>query len=225
LTGPGAHDGQPTGEEQDMRVKFAATAFAAIMLCAGLARAEDPKAFKLTIDGVAVDIDPGEDVEVTLPGGKTGKVRLEHNDFATFSDGTFSFVHPSSNSVTKTDLGDGIAQYLMASALGTLVVVQKYDNMNPVSLNQLMLQEMTKETVQAGGVVTQEPTTRKLADGKELTGIKATVKTRTDKADFEIVGYGLADQGLLFITRIGDQDNATEQPLIDKVWDSLKVKL
>ncbi len=208
-----------------MRVKFAATAFAAIMLCAGLARAEDPKAFKLTIDGVAVDIDPGEDVEVTLPGGKTGKVRLEHNDFATFSGGTFSFVHPSSNSVTKTDLGDGIAQYLMASALGTLVVVQKYDNMNPVSLNQLMLQEMTKETVQAGGVVTQEPTTRKLADGKELTGIKATVKTRTDKADFEIVGYGLADQGLLFITRIGDQDNATEQPLIDKFWDSLKVKL
>jgi hypothetical protein len=127
--------------------------------------------------------------------------------------------------VAKTDLGGGITQYMMASALATLVVVQKYDNMNPVSLNQLMLQEMTKETVQAGGVVTQEPTTRKLADGKELTGIKATVKTRTDRADFEIVGYGTSDQGVLFITRIGDQDNATEQPLIDKFWETLKIKL
>ncbi|MGX8012639.1 hypothetical protein ACVDG8_028545 [Mesorhizobium sp. ORM8.1] len=206
-------------------MKFAAGAFAAIMLCAGFARAEDPKAFKLTIDGVTVDIDPGEDVDMTLPGGKTSKVRIDHNDFATFSGGTFSFVHPSSNSVAKTDLGDGITQYMMASALATLVVVQKYDNMNPVSLNQLMLQEMTKETVQAGGTVTQEPTSRKLADGKELTGIKATVKTRTDRADFEIVGYGLADQGVLFITRIGDQDNATEQPLIDKFWETLKIKL
>ena len=202
-----------------------AAALTLIALCAGPAGAEDLKAFKLTIDGVTVDIDPGEEVDVTLPGGKTSKVRIDHNDFATFSGGTFSFVHPSGNSVTKTDLGDGIAQYLMASALGTLVVVQKYDKMNPVSLNQLMLQEMTKETVQAGGQLTQQPTTRKLADGKELNGLKATVKTRTDSADFEIVGFGTADQGLLFITRIGDQDNATEQPLIDKFWETLKIKL
>lgn len=97
--------------------------------------------------------------------------------------------------------------------------------MIPVSLDQLMLQEMTKESVQAGATLIQEPTTRKLADGKQLTGIKATVKTRTDKADFEIVGFGLADQGLLFITRIGDQDTATEQPMIDKFWQTQKVKL
>ncbi|MDX8468637.1 hypothetical protein RFM26_23305 [Mesorhizobium sp. VK23B] len=206
-------------------MRFAAAALTTAMLCFGLARAEDLKAFKLTIDGAAVDIDPGEDTSVTLPGGKTAKVRLERNDFATFSGGTFSFVHPSGISVTKTDLGDSITQYLAASALGTIVVVQEYGKMNPVSLNQLMLQEMTKESVQAGATLKQEPTTRKLADGRQLTGIKATVKTRTDKADFEIVGFGLADQGLLFITRIGDQDTATEQPMIDKFWETLKVKL
>ena len=206
-------------------MRLAAAAFAMMILGAGSARAEDLKAFKLTIDGVAIEIDPGEDANVTLPGGKTAKVRLDRNDFATFSGGTFSFVHPSSISVTKTDLGDSITQYLAASALGTIVVVQEYGKMNPVSLDQLMLQEMTKESVQAGGTLTQEPTTRKLPDGKQLTGIKATVKTRTDKADFEIVGFGLADQGLLFITRIGDQDAATEQPMIDKFWETLKVKL
>ena len=205
-------------------MKFAATAFTAIMLSAGLARAEDPKAFKLTIDGVSVDIDPGEDVDVALPGGKTAKVRLEHNDFATFSGGTFSFVHPSNYSVTKTDLSDSTAQYLMTTALGTLVVIQEFRKMNPVSLDQLMLQEMTRETVQAGGQLTQEPTTRKLADGKELTGLKATVKTRTDKADFEIVGFGTTDQGVLITTRIGDQDKGAEQPLIDKFWETLKIR-
>jgi hypothetical protein len=208
-----------------MRTRLAAATLAVIVSCAGLARADDLKAFKLTIDGVVVDIDPGEDVDVTLPSGKTSKVRIDRNDFATFSGATFSFVHPSNISITKSDLSDSITQYLMASALGTIVLVQEYDQMNPVSLNQLMLQEMTRESVQAGGTLTQEPTTRKLADGKELTGVKATVKTRTDSADFEIVGFGLADQGLLFITRIGDQDVATEKPLIDKFWENLKVKL
>lgn len=208
-----------------MPTRLAAAALAVIVSCAGLARADDLKAFKLTIDGVVVDIDPGEDVDVTLPGGKTSKVRIDRNDFATFSGTTFSFVHPSNISITKSDLSDSITQYLMASALGTIVLVQEYDQMNPVSLNQLMLQEMTRESVEAGGTLTQEPTTRKLADGRELTGVKATVKTRTDSADFEIVGFGLADQGLLFITRIGDQDVATEKPLIDKFWENLKVKL
>jgi len=94
-----------------------------------------------------------------------------------------------------------------------------------VSLNQLMLQEMTRESVQAGAELTQQPTTRKLADGKELTGIRAEVKTRTETAYFEIVGYGLADQGLLFVTRVGSGDVATEQPLIDKFWESLKLKM
>ena len=201
-----------------------AAALTLIALCAGPAGAEDLKAFKLTIDGVAVDIDPGESANVTLPGGKKSKVTLERNDFATFSGGSFSFVHPSTISVTKTDLGEDITQYLMASALGTIVVVQEYGKMNPVSLNQLMLQEMTKESVQAGAALTQEPTTRKLADGRELTGIRAQVKTRTDTADFEIVGFGRADQGLLFITRVAGEDAAAEKPLIDKFWQSLKLK-
>ena len=134
-----------------------AAALTLIALCAGPTAAEDLKAFKLTIDGVTVDIDPGESADVTLPGGKQSKVTLERNDFATFSGGSFSFVHPSGISVTKTDLGENITQYLMASALGTIVVVQEYGKMNPVSLNQLMLQEMTKESVQAGAELTQQP--------------------------------------------------------------------
>ncbi|RVD53072.1 hypothetical protein EN784_17450 [bacterium M00.F.Ca.ET.141.01.1.1] len=202
-----------------------AAALTLIALCAGSAGAEDLKAFKVTIDGKAVDIDAGESTHVTLPDGRQVEVKLDKNDFATFSGGSFSFNHPSGISVTKSDLGENITQYLMASALGTIVVVQEYGEMNPVSLNQLMLQEMTKESVQAGAELTQQPTTRKLADGKELTGITAEVKTRTDTAYFEIVGYGRADQGLLFITRVAGEDAATEKPLIDKFWQSLKLKM
>ncbi|RVB97483.1 hypothetical protein ENZ74_33260, partial [Mesorhizobium sp. M7A.F.Ca.CA.002.15.2.1] len=71
-----------------------AAALTLIALCAGPAGGEDLKAFKLTIDGVTVDIDPGESADVTLPGGKQSKVTLARNDFATFSGSDFSFVHP-----------------------------------------------------------------------------------------------------------------------------------
>ncbi|CAN7573301.1 hypothetical protein [Mesorhizobium sp. LjNodule214] len=49
-----------------MRTRLAAAALAVTVFCAVLARADDLKAFKLTIDGVVVDIDPGEDMDVDL---------------------------------------------------------------------------------------------------------------------------------------------------------------
>jgi len=208
-----------------MRTRSAAMALAVVALCCGPAGSEDLKAFKLTIDGVAVDIDAGESVDVTLPDGKKARATLQRNDFATFSGDHFSFVHPSDVQVTKTDLDEHTSQYLMASALGTIVILQEYSAMNPVALNQLMLQEMTKESVQAGATLTQEPTTRKLADGRELTGIRATVKTRTESADYEVLSFGASDQGVIMVTRLGEENAKTEGPLIDKFWQSLQIKL
>jgi len=74
-----------------MRIVSAA-ALTLIALCAGPAGAEDLKAFKLTIDGVTVDIDPGESANVTLTGGKKSKVTLE----ATTSPPFPAAVSPSS---------------------------------------------------------------------------------------------------------------------------------
>jgi hypothetical protein len=198
---------------------------AALVAIPGWGLAQDQKTYKLTIGDVVVDIDPGESLDVTMPDGKQTTVKLELNDFASFSGSMFSFVHPAGVSVTKTQLDTTINQYLMASALGTLVIVQEYGSINPVSLNQLMLQELTRESIQAGAEMTQQPAKRKLADGRELTGLRATVKTRTDATDFEIMSFGSVDQGLVLVTRI-DQENApAEGAILDKFWESLKIKL
>jgi hypothetical protein len=125
--------------------------------------------------------------------------------------------------VTRTKLSDGIVQHLLATAVGTVVVVQDYAALNPVSLDQLMLQEMTKESVQAGGRLTQQKASRTLADGKELTGIRATVKTRTESVDYEILGYGKVDQGVMVITRIDRENTATDQAVLDRFWSSLEL--
>lgn len=186
---------------------------------------EDLKAYKLTVDGISVDIDPGEDATLTLPNGKQARVRLERKAFATFRGSSFSFVHPSEVTVTKTRLSKAIDQHLMASAVGSMVIVQEYSDMNPVILNQLMLQEITNESVRAGGKLTQKAGSRKLAGGKILTGLTATVKTGTDRVTYEVMSYGTADRGVMVITSLDDDNAKTDRPIIDKFWQSLKLHM
>lgn len=188
---------------------------------ASLAQAEALKGYRLTVDGVAADIDVGGEAELTLPDGRKVTARLERNEFVTYAGERFSFVHPSAMAVTKTQLTEGIVQHLLASAVGTVAIVQDYEAIDPVSLDQLMLQEMTKESVQAGAALTQEKASRKLADGKELTGLKATVKTRTETVDYEVLGYGRIDQGVMVITRVDRENVAVDQPMLDRFWESL----
>src|SRR5690349_10413959 len=88
-----------------------------------IAPADSPKTYKLTIGDVTIDIDPGETLDVTMPDGKQTKVTLALNEFATYSGEMFSFVHPTNVAVTKTELDPHIHQYLMASALGTLIII------------------------------------------------------------------------------------------------------
>lgn len=206
-----------------MRAKSIPAVLLAMACCIPPAGADAPKGYRLTVDGVATDIDVGGSAEITLPDGRKVKASLERNEFATYKGERFSFVHPSAMAVTRTKLSDGIVQHLLATAVGTVVVVQDYAALNPVSLDQLMLQEMTKESVQAGGRLTQQKASRTLADGKELTGIRATVKTRTESVDYEILGYGKVDQGVMVITRIDRENTATDQAVLDRFWSSLEL--
>lgn len=198
-------------------------AVAAAMLCTELAAA-DLKAYKLTVGDQTVEINPGETVELTLPGGGKTQATLTRNEFATYAGGLFSFVHPTGLTVARSDLDKDITQFLVASALGTLVIVQEYRSINPTSLYELMLQELTKESVQAGGTLTRESAERTLADGRKLSGIKAIVAGKSDTSDYEIFGFGTPDQGVLAVTRIDRENAATEGQVLDKFWQSLQLK-
>lgn len=206
-----------------MRIGLAALTVIVALLPIAANSAEQQKTYKLTIGETSVEINPGESLDVTLPDGKTTKVTLELNAFATYSGASFSFVHPTNVAIAKSELDTDISQYLAATALGTIVIVQEYSSMNPVKLNDLMLQELTKESVQAGGELTQEAATRKLGDGKELAGIKATVKSRTEESYYEVFSFGADDQGLVLVTRIDRENVPAEGALIEKFWESLTI--
>ena len=188
------------------------------------ASAQETKSFKLSVGQQELEINPGDTLDLTLPDGSKTKVTLTRNEFAAYSAAKFSFLHPSAFSVTKSDLGQGITQHLLASAVGTIVIVQEYETLDPSTLIQLMLQEMTKESVAGGATITQAPATRKTPAGKTLTGITATEAGKSDTAGYEIFGYGNDGSGLLVITRLDRANKQQDTPMIEKFWESFEVK-
>lgn len=186
--------------------------------------AEDLKTYKLTIGDQTIDLDAGETEEFTLPNGEKTTVSISRNEFSTFKGDKFAFVYPGNMTVAKSQLDKNIAQYFTSSALGSMVIVQEYTSMDPSSLTPLMLQQLTKESVQAGATLEQKPTTRQLKQGTSLSGVVATVKSSSESVDYEIVTHGKDGEGLIAITRI-DQDNRDEDgKIIDQFWDSLTIK-
>ncbi|MCO5065156.1 MAG: hypothetical protein M9924_12180 [Rhizobiaceae bacterium] len=197
--------------------------FGAAMLAATATLADESKAFRLKLGEQSIDLDVDEDARITLPDGSTATVTLSRNEFATYAAQGFSFVHPSDVSVTRSLLGEGLVQHLMTTALGTMVIVQSYDDLDPSSLGELMLKELTGDAVSAGAKLDRRPAGRDAA-GKKLSGIAATATLKHDTVDYEIETYGKDDAGVIVITRM-DRDNAAQDGAkIDKFWETFRIQ-
>ena len=203
-----------------------AIALAALFLaCLGAAAAaqEDGKAFRLKVGDSEVEIDAGDTVDIVLPDGSKAKATLTRNEFATYAADACSFMHPGEVSVSRSDLGDGVVQYLMATAIGSLVIIQTYRNIDPTHLKELMLKELTEDDVAAGAKVESRPVTRQV-DGKALEGLSAAETLNDDETTYEIFGYSKGSGGVLIITGVDRENLAEDGPKIAKFWETLKLK-
>ena len=207
-----------------MRLRFLPVVVGAFATLAVPASAEDMKAFRLKIGDTTVEINAGESVDVTLPGGQKTTVVLNRNPFVSYSSEAFSFVLPGDMSVAKTKLNDSVTQHLAASARGTVVLLQEYKGVNPASLTQLMLQELTKKSAKAGADITQASSSRKLADGKVMNGLTAKAKTPSGVTEYEVEAYGTNDRGIIAITVIEEARMASEGDILKRFWESLAIK-
>jgi hypothetical protein len=204
-----------------MRHGIFLSVLAAFSLSSSFAAAQEQKSFRLDIGAASVELDPGETVEVTLPDGSKANVKLTRNAFTTYEAGAFSFVHPSDVSVTKSDLGDGVIQHLMASAIGTIAIVQQYDKVNPALLTEFMLGELTREAIAAGAKVEKAPHSRDA--GKKLEGLKATESGSADRVEYEVLAYGSGTRGVLIVTSIDEENREADGQMLEKFWETLRI--
>lgn len=199
-----------------------ALAVLACMACPSPAQ-DDGKAFRLQIGQQGFELDAGDTIEITLPDGTKSKATLLRNEFATFATDRFSFMHPGEISVSRSDLGDGVVQYLMATAIGSMIIIQTYDGIDPSNLASMMLKELTEDDVAAGAKL-EQATTTKLVDGKTLNGLTATETLRDDVSNYEVYTHSDGDSGMIVITGLDNENVAEDGPKIDKFWKTLTLK-
>ena len=198
-------------------------ALGAVVL-ASAPHAETPKNFTLTVDGKAYDINEGNTLTVKNRSGQNVVIALKRKEFSTFEKDYLSFEHQGDLSVAATDIEPDIHQYLVASALGTLVLVQKYDKINPTGLSDFMLKSLVNIDVAAGAKVEKSDFSQGLRDGTKMSGLKATLKSDKSEVAFEIQSLDVGPGGIIAVSRIDTDASNADQALVHHFWDSLDVK-
>lgn len=198
-------------------------ALAALTLAPPSAVAQALKAFRLKFGDRSIDLNADEPVEIILPDGSKTTATLSRNPFLSYTASNFSFVHSSGLTVAKTDIGSGVIQHLMASALGTIVIVQQYPSADTSKIHQTMLNELTKETKAAGGKVSQSDTSRTLKNGKKLPGLKAIEQSGNDTADIEVLSFAAARPAILIVARMDRENAKQDAPMLERFWETLEI--
>ncbi len=181
--------------------------------------------YLLSIDGKQFEISLGEETALSLPDGKQLQVTLEKKAVVNFQTDSFSFDHPSAFTPSRTNLGDGIHQTMMSSPVGTLVMVQEYGDIDPSTLVDLMVYELTKKEKNYGYEITTTPSTKELTDGTVLTGKTTTTSYRGEKRTLHVLYHAIKDAGILFITGIDEDATPEDQAMMETFWKSLTLSL
>ncbi len=180
--------------------------------------------YQITINGQTSDVALGDEYSFVTPSGEKLKYVLTRKDIVTFEDDMVSFQHKGTLTVSTTKIDDGIDQVLAVTALGTGYIIQEYNGMDPSTLNDLMLQELTKEDISYGYELAKEDYAKVLKGGQTLNGIKATLTYKEEEKYYTITSLGARDRGLLVITMIDKEYLERESPIIDMLWESLAIK-
>jgi len=191
-----------------------------ICLCTTSALAAN---YTLTIDGKAFDLDLDREQAIKLSAKQELRVTLSLFAIVTFTTENISFDHPGTLAPSRTDLGDGVFQTMLASPRGTLVMVQEFTSVDPSPFIDLMLGELTKEELQAGYKVTTSAATQKLAGGEILNGKLSVSVSEDDEYTRQVLSYGGKESGVMIVTQIEAGSSDADKAMIDIFWQSLKV--
>ncbi|WP_127845433.1 hypothetical protein [Psychroflexus aestuariivivens] len=182
------------------------------------------KDYELQIGDSIYNISLNENHSINF-GDQKVNVSLKLKDTLTYDDGYFKFQYPSDYKISKVTLEEGVEQIMLMTAAGSGFMFQKYDGINPTMLNEFMISEMTKESLNYGFKMNREYYQRKLKSGQKIIVDKATLTYKDELNIYEIASIGKRDEGLVFVSMIMsyfDEDNGAK--LIDFIWDSIELK-
>ncbi|PSG90824.1 hypothetical protein [Aurantibacter aestuarii] len=191
---------------------------AVLLSCFSLTAQND---YILEVDGKTYEVALDAPQKLTI-NGKQVNISVKKKDTLLFNNPYFSFKHLKKHDISNTNLDEGIQQFMMMTAAGSGVIIQTYNDMDPAMLKELMLNEMTKESIGYGYSVKREDYTRTLSNGLEMKVLKAVLEYKGEVETYEVATYSKKDEGFLIVTMNTVDDFDVEgKDMIKLVWNTL----
>lgn len=148
-------------------------------------------------------------------------IKVIQPEILTYSDDMISFQYNKALSVSNSRIDEGIEQCMIMRSTGNGFMVQKYTTLDPSSLTRLMLNEITKESINYGYQKTEEDFKKTLKSGQTIEGIKAVLTYKGERETYTVATYGQKDEGIILVTMLLNEDYAEDKAIIDLFLDTL----
>lgn len=178
----------------------------------------------LVIDGDSIAIDINQELKHSVKGKKVSLKLIQPKDLV-YADDLISFKYPNDLNAAKTQIDKDIDQIMVMKATGTGYMIQTYKSFNPSLLIDLMLNEITKESVSYGYSKEVEDFKHKLASGQMLEGKTAKLEYKGEEEVYTVAAYGNKDEGILVMTMLFTDDDYREadESLLRQLLNTLKI--
>jgi len=180
--------------------------------------------YVIEINGKKQNISLDKKYELSI-NGKIIDFIVSVKDTFTYVDDFYSFQHLKDYMVSKMQIDEGIEQIMLMTAEGSGVLIQKYSTINPTMLNEMMLKEVTKESLNYGFKLNRIDYQRTLRSGQSIVVNKAILTYNNETNIYEIASIGQKDAGIIIMTIIMDENRSNQgRKIIDLMWNSLIYK-
>ncbi|WP_179319791.1 hypothetical protein [Winogradskyella helgolandensis] len=193
-----------------------------VLLFINLSHAQED--YEVEINGKTYDIALDKNYELDLNGTKI-KLNVKQKDTLVYTDPYFNFKYPKDYKVGKKIIDSEIEQLMLMTAEGSGFIIQTYSGINPTMLNELMINEVTKESVNYGFNLVREDYERTLDSGLKINVNKAILTYKNEINIYEVASVGKKDSGLILMSmEMSDMENSIGKNLINMIWNTLEIK-
>ena len=179
--------------------------------------------YVVIINNDSIQIKLNNNVHYKTTSGEKLTISIIQPDILTYSDDFISFDYNKSLSCSNTKIDKDIEQCMIMKSTGNGCIVQKYKTINPSSLTQLMLNELTKESISYGYSKTERKFKKKLISGQTIEGVQATLKYKGEKQVFTVATYGEKDKGIVVVTMLLNEDFEEDKEIIKLFLKTLSI--
>ncbi|MEM8765379.1 MAG: hypothetical protein AAGD88_16280 [Bacteroidota bacterium] len=189
------------------------------LLCQGIAQNDGNYIVVINSDSIPVDLNGS--IEYKPKSKQPLTITVIQPEILTYSDDMISFKYDKSLSVSNSLIEEGIEQCMIMKSTGNGFMVQKYSTLNPSSLTRLMLNEITKESINYGYQKTEKDFKKTLTSGQTIEGIEAVLTYKGERETYTVATYGEKDEGIILVTMLLNEDYPEDKAFIDLFLDTL----